>query len=215
MRVRHKTLPIQAFSFAALLVESAMVRTMSRPPSTTVTLLDPSGYRRTPWKNGGGLTIDIAEHDGLWRFGRTPIASAGPFSDYSGFDRVQMLVRGRGLVLETPDGDLDVRQPFVPVRFAGETPIVSRLEAGAVEVVNLIGKRDAVRIDLRTIEPGAGSSLMPGVHIAYCADAPATLSVAERRHELAARHALRVDAVAATVMHCDAGRTVLASITGT
>ena len=34
---------------------------------------------------------------------------------------------------------------FKPVAFAGETPIVSRLEAGAVEVVNLIGNRAGVR----------------------------------------------------------------------
>ena len=56
-----------------------------------------------------------------------------------------MLVAGRGLVLQTPDGEIDVRRPFRPVRFAGETPIVSRLEAGPVEVVNLIGDRRQVR----------------------------------------------------------------------
>jgi len=26
-----------------------------------IALLDPASYRRTPWKNGGGVTIDIAE----------------------------------------------------------------------------------------------------------------------------------------------------------
>jgi len=25
-----------------------------------ITLLDPAGYLRTPWKNGGGTTVDIA-----------------------------------------------------------------------------------------------------------------------------------------------------------
>ena len=44
-----------------------------------------------------------------------------------------MLIAGRGLVLDTPDGEIDVRRPFRPVRFAGETRIVSRLEAGPVE----------------------------------------------------------------------------------
>ena len=63
----------------------------------------------------------------------------GAFSDLSGFDREQVLVCGQGLVLETPSGEIDVRQPFKPVRFAGETGIVSRLEAGPVEVVNLLG----------------------------------------------------------------------------
>src|SRR3990170_3177222 len=94
--------------------------------------LDPATYRHTPWKNGGGITIDVAvsqlpgfapgSWEGLvWRFGRTAIASSGPFSGLSGFDRELVLVSGAGLVLETPDGDIDVRQPFKPVRFAGET----------------------------------------------------------------------------------------------
>ena len=84
----------------------------------------------------------------IWRFGRTAIVTPGPFSDLSGYDRQQVLVSGSGLVLETPAGEIDVRQPFKPVRFAGETRIVSRLEAGPVEVVNLIGDRSRVSIDL-------------------------------------------------------------------
>ena len=24
-----------------------------------ITLLDPASYRRTPWKNGGGTTVDV------------------------------------------------------------------------------------------------------------------------------------------------------------
>ncbi|HEX9327417.1 MAG TPA: HutD family protein, partial [Reyranella sp.] len=50
----------------------------------------------------------------VWRFSRTPIAVAGPFSDYSGFDRLQVVVTGSGLVLQTPTGEIDVRRPFRP-----------------------------------------------------------------------------------------------------
>ena len=74
-----------------------------------VVRLDPRAYRRTPWKNGGGITVDIAEDGDVWRFGRTPIVAPGPFSDYSGFDRLQVLVAGRGLVLQTPDGEHGTR----------------------------------------------------------------------------------------------------------
>ena len=108
-----------------------------------ITRLDPITYRRTPWKNGGGVTIDIAEayREGVapgawegmvWRFGRTAIVTPGPFSDLSGYDRVQTVVEGQGLVLVAPDHEIDLRRPFAPMRFSGETPIVSRLEAGPV-----------------------------------------------------------------------------------
>jgi hypothetical protein len=177
-----------------------------------ITRLDPAQYRRTPWKNGGGITIDIAEQGDAWRFGRTPITAPGPFSDYTGFDRVQVLVAGRGLVLETPNGEIDVRQPLKPVRFAGETPIKSRLEAGPVEVVNLIGSRAAVRIDLKV--GGADDSLIveAGTHIAYACDQTAVLEIDGQEHHLAADHALHIAASGPTMIACRGGVFLLGSV---
>ncbi len=178
-----------------------------------ITRLDPTLYHRTPWKNGGGVTIDIAEKDEIWRFGRTPIVAAGPFSDYTGFDRIQVLVAGHGLVLDTPDGEIDVRAPFKPVRFAGETRIVSRLEEGPVEVVNLIGARNAVKIDLAILDEGQTRNLGIGTHICYCADGTATLEAEGNDHRLLADHGLRIEADRSTMLACRIGRVVVASIT--
>jgi uncharacterized protein len=177
-----------------------------------ITHLDPSHYRRTPWKNGRGTTVDIAEDDDVWRFGRTPIVNDGPFSDYSGFDRIQVLIGGKGLVLETPDGEIDVRVPFKPVRFAGETPVTSRLEAGPVEVVNLIGARDKVKIDLDILDSGQRGPVGYGTHVIYCTDGPAILDVDGKLHRLPAHHALRIDTVRSTMLACKGGRVIVASI---
>lgn len=170
-------------------------------PRRTLTLLDPDQYVRTPWKNGGGVTVDIAMSGEIWRFGRTPITAAGPFSDYTGFDRIQVLVAGRGLVLQTPEGEIDVRRPFKPVRFAGETPIVSRLEAGPVEVVNLMGDRSRVRLDLAVLDAGQTRRLGAGVHIAYCPAGRASLRLDGEEWVLEADGGLRIedaDGLAAT-----------------
>jgi uncharacterized protein len=151
-----------------------------------LTTLAPAAFTHTPWKNGGVVTIDIAESllpefapgswEGMmWRFGRTAIVTPSVFSDLSGPDRAQVLVSGRGLVLDTPDGEIDVRQPFKPVRFAEETQIVSRLEAGPVEVVNLMGDRSRVSIDLSCL--AGGSTKYPG----------------RRVHHLCAGYFLRAD----------------------
>lgn len=158
-----------------------------------ITLLDPAGYRRTPWKNGGGTTVDIAAANGVWQFGRTPIVKPGAFSDYTGFNRVQALVAGSGLVLETPEGEIDVRQPFRPVRFKGETPITSRLEAGPVEVVNLLGRRDQVAIEMAVLDEGRTVVLRPGTHIAYTPHGDTELAVQGSDRKLAADYALRID----------------------
>jgi len=120
--------------------------------NASFTPLPPEGFRRTPWKNGGGVTIDIADayREGaapgswegmIWRFGRTSIVAPGPFSDLTGYERLQLVIAGSGLVLETPAGEIDLRSSFKPVRYDGGTPIVSRLENGPVDVMNLIADR--------------------------------------------------------------------------
>src|SRR5882762_3989329 len=181
--------------------------------TAVVTRLDPSRYVRTPWKNGGGVTTDIAFNGDTWRFSRTPITVAGPFSDYTGFDRMQVLVAGSGLVLQTPAGDIDVRRPFVPVRFAGETPIVSRLEAGAVEVVNLIGDRSIVAIDMRVLEAGQALHLAAGTHIAYCPTDAAALDCRGMPYQLAQDHALRIEFEDEAIISGVSGRLLVASVT--
>jgi environmental stress-induced protein Ves len=159
------------------------------------------------------VSVDIASDGDVWRFGRTPITAAGPFSDYTGFDRMQVLVAGIGLVLETPDGEIDVRRPFKPVRFAGETTIVSRLETGPVEVINLMGDRSRVQIDLAVLNAGETRRLGPGVHIAYCPAGQAAVRLRGAEYILQADGGLRIedeDEVAAT---CSAGPVVMGSVT--
>jgi uncharacterized protein len=160
------------------------------------------------------VSVDIASEGEVWRFGRTAIATPGPFSDYTGFDRMQVLVAGRGLVLETPDAEIDVRQPFKPVRFAGETGIMSRLEAGPVEVVNLMGDRRRVQIDLAVLEAGETQHLGAALHIAYCPAGRAVLRLRTGQYDLPAGGGLRIEETGETLATCRTGRIVMATVAG-
>ena len=183
--------------------------------------LDPKAYRRTPWKNGGGLTIDIADDyapgvtpgswSGMrWRFGRTRIVTPGPFSDLSGFDRILTVIGGRGLTLEVAGGAaLDVREPFRPVRFRGEDRIVSRLEAGPVAVLNLLADRSAYAIDVAILSGGDARALDSAISIVYALEDGAV--AIDESYALAADEALRVDA-AASSLKVASGRVALASV---
>jgi len=188
-----------------------------------IATIDPAAFRHTPWKNGGGVTIDLAESmlpgfapgswEGLvWRFGRTAIVTPGPFSDLGGYDRQQVLVSGSGLVLETPDGEIDVRRPFQPVRFTGETRIVSKLEAGPVEVVNLIGDRSRVATDLSCLTAGATNSCAAGVHVIYAATTRCDLAIDGNACEIAIGHAMRIDARESFTLASRLGTAIVASI---
>jgi environmental stress-induced protein Ves len=180
-----------------------------------VSLLDPALYRRVPWKNGGGVSVDVAWGPAeSWRFGRTPIVAPGPFSDYSGSERWQVLVAGRGLVLQTPDGEIDVRQPFRPVSFAGETKITSRLEAGPVEVVNLIGDRSRVQLGLSVLRAGDSQAVNRRRTIVYCAAGPAKVTLGNQTYDLPAEGGLDIPGhdTDPGEIACAAGLVVVASI---
>jgi uncharacterized protein len=162
--------------------------------------LDPANYIKVPWKNGGGISLTIAQqHKGnavagdwsslVWQLGRTAIVAPAPFSDLAGFDRMQVLVKGAGLVLQTPEGAIDVRDAFKPVRFKGETPIVSKLEQGPVEVVNLMASRDHAFIDLVALNPGGSRAFRPGHHVLYAPVADTCLLLDGQAVDLSANHA--------------------------
>jgi len=134
-------------------------------------------------------------------------------ADLAGCDRAQVVVRGSGLVLELPDGEIDVRRPFVPVRFAGETRITSRLEAGPVEVVNLIGERKSFTVALGVLKADERLKLGPGIHIAYCAAGPGRLEVDGKLYAIPFDHCLRIDTERPATLGCIAGPVIFANIT--
>ena len=186
-----------------------------------VVRLDPKTYRRTPWKNGGGVTIDIADDYApeappgswsgmLWRFGRTQIVAPGPFSDLSGFDRILTVIGGRGLWLDIAGGvSLDVREPFQPVRFRGEDRIISRLEAGPVAVLNLLADRTRYEIDVLILSGGEARPLAEAIHLVYALD-DSEVMVGES-YPLAADEALRLEGEARS-LEVARGRVALATV---
>jgi environmental stress-induced protein Ves len=188
-----------------------------------LTPLPPEGFGRTPWKNGGGVTIDIAAaylpgavvggwQGMLWRFGRTGITIGAPFSDLSGYERMQVVIEGSGLVLETPDGEIDVRRPFRPVRYDGGTPIVSRLENGPVEVVNLMADRRRCEIDLAVATANEALALSPGTHIVYAPGQSVSGQAGDGPIAIDSGHALRIDAGSDFRLALAAGQAVVASV---
>lgn len=123
----------------------------------------------SPWKNGGGLTREIAawppgaamdEFD--WRVSVADIAADGPFSAFPGIDRHIALLHGAGVVLRAANGGWrhQLAQRGEPFSFAGEESVLATLTDGPTRDFNVMTRRDRcrARIDaLRhafTVEPG-------------------------------------------------------------
>lgn len=101
----------------------------------------PTDFVTMPWKNGGGITHEIAHvSEGgrlLWRLSMAEVATDGPFSAFPGLMRILTVIRGAGLVLRTPEGVIEA-EPFRPVRFSGDLPVDCSRIAGEVTDLNVI-----------------------------------------------------------------------------
>ncbi|MFA6968168.1 HutD family protein [Bosea sp. (in: a-proteobacteria)] len=188
-----------------------------------LTPLPPESFRSKPWKNGGGVTLDIADASRpgadpagwegmIWRLGRTGIVAPGPFSDLTGYERLQAVIVGCGLVLDGAEGEIDLRLPFRPVRYDGGIPLVSRLENGPVEVVNLIADRSLCAIDLAVPVAGEAIALGAGTHILYAPGEAVRGRCGETAFAIPGAHALRIDAQAEGMLTVEAGQALLAII---
>lgn len=94
-----------------------------------------------PWKNGGGITRNIAVgrcgNHVAWRLSRADVGEDGVFSNFEGLTRILTVVSGGGMVLEHSTGNL-VADLWMPVRFDGSLKINAHLNDGALSDLNLM-----------------------------------------------------------------------------
>ncbi|HEY9040104.1 MAG TPA: HutD family protein [Roseovarius sp.] len=94
-----------------------------------------------PWKNGGGITRNIAAaqrgDQTAWRLSRADVAQDGAFSNFAGLERILTVVSGGGMALEHSQGTLHAA-PWQPVRFDGGLDVFARLDSGPLTDLNLM-----------------------------------------------------------------------------
>ncbi len=132
-----------------------------------------SELTETPWKNGGGITRELAEarQDGalVWRLSMADVAGDGPFSNFAGLVRILTVIDGGGMDLISPDGVLEADYGE-PVRFDGALTITSRLKDGPLRDLNVmfdpqLCDGDVTRVDgPYDLTHHAGPSETVGVH---------------------------------------------------
>ncbi|MFC1412413.1 HutD family protein [Streptacidiphilus sp. N1-12] len=102
----------------------------------------------TAWKNGGGITREIASWpedagpDGFdWRISLAEVAAGGPFSAFPGVDRVITVVDGGGMELTVDGAAHRVAERYRPFGFAGDADTGCRLLDGPVSDFNVMTRR--------------------------------------------------------------------------
>ena len=109
----------------------------------------------TPWKNGGGVTRQIAaypEDAGLddfgWRISTARVESEGPFSHFAGIDRTLAIVEGQLQFAQEGQALRTVGVNDAPLVFAGEAAVTAAPLGGSVLDFNLMTRRGRWRSGL-------------------------------------------------------------------
>ncbi|MEV6583138.1 HutD family protein [Streptomyces sp. NPDC051582] len=121
------------------------------------------------WKNGGGVTREIAawpEGSALadfgWRISLAEVASDGPFSAFPGVDRILTLAEGAGMDLTVAGARRLVDERYAPQEFPGDAPTDCLLLDGPVVNFNVMYRRDRVRAGTAVVRGTLALTATPG-----------------------------------------------------
>lgn len=137
-------------------------------------LLKKTDYKTMPWKNGLGSTDQIAispadadfmSADYLWRVSSAIVRSAGPFSQFPGYDRWLVVLSGDGLLINGFP-----LLPLSPFHFSGDELIHSELLGNAVVDLGIIYRRDKVQASMMVndLNDSQTLALTKGRHFLFC-----------------------------------------------
>ena len=108
-----------------------------------------------PWKNGAGLTREMAFGGPSaaafdWRISVAEVERDAPFSAFPGIERCITLLRGAGMRLRADDGSIDhaLTTPLAPFRFSGDLPLTATLIGGACSDFNVMTRRGRYRSEV-------------------------------------------------------------------
>jgi uncharacterized protein len=144
-----------------------------------------SSFKAAPWKNGGGITHEAirvpASGDPFrWRMSVAEIEVSGPFSDFSGYHRKMVLLKGGGVELRFASGGTQALRAVGDLaEFDGGLALECELIDGPCVDLNLIAAKDLPGVRARVARVGDPLTLRPAANrtlLAFAIDAPLELA---------------------------------------
>ncbi|VXB18193.1 HutD-family protein [Burkholderia sp. 8Y] len=156
-----------------------------------MTIIPAASLIAVPWKNGGGITREIAAGPPgasldafAWRLSIADVSSDGAFSVFPGVDRALVLLDGAGMRLSDQSGrEHRLDEPLAMAQFAGETPIHASLIDGPTRDFNVMVRRDAARMSVSVRRAGRHElAQQQELMFAYCASGSLSVACVDGRH---------------------------------
>lgn len=164
--------------------------------------LRPRDYLAMPWKDGGGVTEQIAieppeatiQGDFLWRLSMARVERSGPFSRFDGYDRTLLLLEGGGLELDFgTHGRTQLDEPLQSVAFNGDWDARATLTRGPVRDFGIISDHARVRQEVRVLAFERESIPIQAAPTAWIIALTGHCALGPQRVELAPWEAVRLD----------------------
>ncbi|MBC2886140.1 HutD family protein [Ochrobactrum sp. CM-21-5] len=159
-----------------------------------IMLLKATDHRRMPWKNGGGVTVEIAVHpqgasvdDFDWRISMATVANDGPFSLFSGIDRTLSVLEGDGIVLDMAGVETVLTRESLPHFFPSDVTVSARLIGSAITDLNVMTRRGRFTHQVRrlTVDKLFEIDVDSSPALIFCAEGKIDLTSAQNTTQLA------------------------------
>ncbi len=122
-----------------------------------ISILSPTAFKTIPWKNGKGETIELAINEGgdldnfTWRLSMASVVENGVFSDFSGYQRNLVLIKGNGISLQHDGNKIDKLENLLEVaNFDGACCTEGSLHDGAITDFNVITNQEKCQVSVET-----------------------------------------------------------------
>jgi environmental stress-induced protein Ves len=177
-------------------------------------ILRAADRRSAPWRNGGGLTREVAAHppgsdlgNFDWRVSLAEVRRGGAFSSFAGVERHMAVISGR-LQLSIPGREtLSLSSASPPLTFPGEVPVYAEPGAEPVTDLNVMTRRDRFVARMTRCSAAVSTQLtLEADTTLLLALAPLALCAPGFEAQLAALDAARLSAaVESLTVHAPAG----------
>lgn len=137
-------------------------------------ILRSTGYREGRWRNGLGVSWDIAQDgagdDFVWRMALARLDADVAFSNYPDVDRIFTVIDGEGLTLDVEGLGLLAAAKYRPVHFPGDRSTRCRVTSGPCRALNLFLKRGVFAAEVSTTSHAKGDDVfVPGAALIFLA----------------------------------------------
>jgi environmental stress-induced protein Ves len=137
-------------------------------------IIPATDFKQVPWKNGKGVTTELAINDGgtltdfIWRLSIASVVENGVFSNFSGYQRNLVLIEGQGIMLCHDNNHTDKLSKHLDfATFDGGSETVGTLPDQAIKDFNIITKDEQCLTKVSTFIEHTAVTLAQGLYFVF------------------------------------------------